>query len=177
MSANVVANYVGYHDNVGYLVNVKTAKPTGNMGDAGVIRQFETKEEAKAYADYVNATGVDTFAHQNPIVDTNVRHQGDEFAYSARVDEGVHTEPPSISWGRAVTGFLTKEQVDAINETGRLPKNVKIMPDGYGGYNFVYNYFGLRAGTQTVPAGFEMKQDVIGVAHIVPKDTNGILYR
>ena len=176
MVSGVEAKYMGQCDGQYYCVNVRTANPTGNLGDAGVIRKFETKDEAKAYANEVNATGVDTFVHNNPIKNDNVRHEGDVFVASSS-NSGRVSEPPQISWGRAVTGFLTKEQVDMINETRRLPDNVTIMPNGAGGYNFTYNYFGLRAGTQTVPEGFELKQDIIGQAHIVPKDTNGVLLR
>ena len=176
MSMEVQANYMGHCNNGAYCVNVKTANPSGNLGDAGVIRRFDTKEEALAYANQVNATGVDSFVPQSQVVNSNVRHMGDEFVQTSGVNNNM-SEPPKISWGRAVSGFLTQEQIDMINETGRLPDNVKIIPNGAGGYTFDYNYFGLRAGTQTVPAGFEMKRDIIGVAHVVPKDTNGILYK
>ena len=159
-----------------YLVNVRTKNPTGKLGDAGYIRRFDSKEEAKIFAEQVNETGVDTFEKQ-PVTndDQETRHAGDEFI--SLNNNQKYTTPPEISWGRAVTGFLTQEQVDAINETRRLPDNVKIIPNGFGGYTLTYNYFGLRAGTQTVPEGFEFKQDVIGVAHIVPKDTNGVIYK
>lgn len=178
MVAAVEAVYVGQRGQ-DYWVNVRNANPQGMIGDAGVIRRFDSKEDAKAYAQQVNATGVDIFAPKPPTYNDNaIRHSGDEFVYSQRPnDGGMYTEPPKISWGRAVTGFLTQEQVDAINETRRLPDNVKIMPDGAGGYVISYNYFGIRPGTQTVPAGFEIKQDVIGMAHVVPQDTNGLLLK
>lgn len=179
MVAEVEARYLGYHSGEGYWVNVRNANPTGNIGDGGVIRRFKTEEEAKAYAHEVNEIGVDTFVHKPQINDNaGVRHAGDEFIPSKKqAKTQTYTQPPEISWGRAVTGFLTQEQVDAINETRRLPDNVKIMQNGAGGYALVYNYFGIRPGTQTVPEGFEIKQDVIGIAHVLPKDTNGLMYK
>jgi len=179
MVAEVQAVYMGEHGKQDYWVNVKTANPTGNIGDGGVIRRFKTKEEAKEYAHKVNETGVDVFVHKPQVNDNEgVRHAGDEFISSKNTNKTqTYTEPPEISWGRAVTGFLTQDQIDAINETRRLPDNVKIMQNGAGGYVLVYNYFGIRPGTQTVPEGFEIKQDVIGVAHVLPKDTNGLMIK
>lgn len=154
------ANYLGYHDGQGYWVNVKTANPTGMIGDAGIIRRFDSKEDAKAYANEVNSTGMDVFVRTTKPQENRTQ-----------------TEPPEISWGRACTGFLTQDQVNAINETRRLPDNVKIMRDGLGGYILSYNYLGIRAGTHTIPEGFEIKRDVLGIAHVLPKDTFGLFYR
>ena len=52
---------------------------------AGVIRRFETKEQAKAYAKSVNETGVDSFAKEhNAMPEPPVRHQGDVFVPSEK---------------------------------------------------------------------------------------------
>lgn len=177
MVHSVEARYMGYREGYGYMVNVKNANPTGMIGDGGIIRRFETKEEAKEYIKSVNATGKDTFVPQNKEEEP-IPLAGDEFVPAdAEKTEKVYAEPPKISWARCVTGFLTKEQIAAINETGHLPRNVKVVSNGAGGYNLVYNYFGITAGTQTIPAGFEMKQDIIGIVHVVPIDTNGLLIR
>lgn len=78
----VVANYIGQKDDNMYWVNVKTANPTGNIGDAGVIRRFNTQEEAKTYTNEVNQTGVDSFVKTNNMAEEPVRHQGDVFVPS-----------------------------------------------------------------------------------------------
>ena len=85
--------------------------------------------------------------------------------------------PPDISWGRAVTGFLTDDQVAALHETGKLPENVKFVPNGVGGYSIVYNYLNVTSGTHDVPQGFEVKRDFMGVAHVVPRGTDGLIYK
>ena len=84
--SGVEAKYLGYHDGSGYWVNVRNANPTGNIGDAGVIRNFETKEEAKEYAQLVNSTGVDTFVKRPSInIDKPVYHEGDKFVSSKKI--------------------------------------------------------------------------------------------
>ena len=85
MAYAVEAKYLGYHDGSGYWVNVRTANPTGNIGDAGVIRRFETKEAAKEYAKTVNSTGVDTFTKQTANNDKPVCHEGDTFVSSKNI--------------------------------------------------------------------------------------------
>lgn len=80
-----IAIYRGSDANGKYMVNVKSKEAAGSIGGAGVIRYFNTKEEAKEYAKSVNKTGVDTFV-KNPIVlDSNkpVNHEGDVFVSSA----------------------------------------------------------------------------------------------
>jgi len=74
---------MGQRDDNKYWVNVKTANPSGKLGDAGVIRQFDTKEEAKAYANCVNETGEDCFIKtKEEVPEAPVRHQGDVFESS-----------------------------------------------------------------------------------------------
>ena len=78
----LVANYVGER-NGEYWVNVKTANPSGKIGDGGVIRRFESKEDAKKYAKLVNETGVDTFEYRKDVQNNEpVRHEGDTFERS-----------------------------------------------------------------------------------------------
>ena len=173
----VEAKYLGYHENEGYWVNVRNAKPTGKAGDGGVIRRFETEEEAKAYMQGVNDCGEDTFMRSVNYAEEPVRHEGDEFVEEDKENQkNYYTEPPEISWIRAVTGILTYDQVDAINESRRLPDNVKFMMNGSGGYSISYNYFNIRPGTQTLPKGFEVKKDILGFVHVVPTGTTGWFY-
>jgi hypothetical protein len=52
--AEVIANYIGQRDGK-YAVNVKpTTVPAGNLGGGGVVKSFDTAEDAKAFADAVN---------------------------------------------------------------------------------------------------------------------------
>lgn len=169
MVGAIEANYVGYRENDGHWVNVRNRDRHGNPSDGGVIRQFATKEEALSYVNEINNTGVDRFESQEKLPKSEL------YAKDAST-QIVYAEYPHISWIRAVTGILSYEQIDAINQTRRLPDNVKIMQNGAGGYTIGYNYFGIRAGTRTVPMGFELKKDVFGFAHVVPMDTDGLLY-
>lgn len=172
MAMEVQAKYLGEDKNGYYNVNVRTANPTGNLGDAGVIRRFENKEEAKAYAEIVNETGEDVFVKKQPEkAEKPVRHEGDDF-----VCEGKK-ECPKISWARAAFSRLTDEQIKTINETGKLPQGVKVVRDGMGGYTLSNNYGGLVTGTRTIPEGFEMKKDWAGFTVIVPKDTESIFVK
>ena len=166
MVGSIEASYVGYRENDGHWVNVRNRDRHGSPNDGGIIRQFPTKEQALAYVNEVNSTGVDSFERQ-----ANSREQ-----VNSQNNNIVYAEYPHISWIRAVTGILSYEQINAINQTRHLPENVKIMQNGAGGYTIGYNYFGIRAGTRTVPAGFELKKDVFGFAHVVPMDTDGLLY-
>ena len=174
MSGNVEAVYIGPSNDGSYWVNVKNSNPKGMIGDGGVIRRFDTKEEAKIYANKVNSTGVDTFERSHNTENSAPRYYSDEFYYSEKRSDMT---PPDISWGRVVTGFLTDEQVERINATGKLPENVKFVPNGYGGYSIVYNYLNVTSGTHDVPKGFEVKRDFMGMAHVVPVGTDGIIYK
>ena len=76
----VKAVMMGCDDNGKYRVNVRKAKPTGMIGDAGFIRYFDSKEEAKEYVKAVNKAGVDVFEKKaNEPQEENVIHQGDVF--------------------------------------------------------------------------------------------------
>ena len=79
----VKAVYFGLQDNGEYYVNVRGAKRTGNIGDAGMIRRFATEKEAKDYVKAVNATGVDVFEMKEVQHTLPVRHTGDNFVKSA----------------------------------------------------------------------------------------------
>lgn len=80
----VVAKYMGQRGDV-YWVNVRNAKPTGMIGDAGYIVRFDTKEEAKEYVKCVNKTGVDCFQKTEDTTDEKtVRHEGDVFEMTTK---------------------------------------------------------------------------------------------
>ena len=83
-------------------------------------------------------------------------------------------QPPEISRARLAFGILTDDQIAAINESGKLPKNAKFMQNGFGGFTICNNFFGLRAGTQELPVGFEVKKNILGFACVLPKGTEGL---
>ena len=85
--------------------------------------------------------------------------------------------PPEIGTFRLSTGFLTDGQVDAINQSRRLPSNAKFVMDGYGSYSISNNFFGIRIGTQTLPEGFEVRKNVFGQAVVLPKGSEGLMIR
>lgn len=86
-------------------------------------------------------------------------------------------EPPKISRLRLAFGLLTKKQVDQINAAGRLPDNAKFMQNGMGGYTIHNNFFNLRHGTSTIPAGFEVRRNILGFATVQPIDTKGLFIK
>ena len=87
----VEAVYMGPRKDGSYWVNVKNANPTGMIGDAGVIRRFDSKKDAKVYTKMVNDTKpssqgeyqmyMDKFEKnpQNPQQPLTIRHEGDVF--------------------------------------------------------------------------------------------------
>ncbi len=174
MAMEVQAKYIGENSNGSYSVNVKTAHPTGNLGDGGVIRTFDTKEEAKAYAALVNETGTDSYSKKVDLPDIPTIHQGDSFV-SRNAETAENND--DISWLRIGFGLLTDEQINTINETGRLPKNAKIVKNGNGEYVLANNFFNITTGTRTVPEGFEVRKNVLGFSVVVPKDSEGLLIR
>ena len=86
-------------------------------------------------------------------------------------------EPPKISRLRLALGLLTKKQIDQINAAGRLPDNAKFMQNGMGGYTIHNNFFNLRHGTSTIPAGFEVRRNILGFATVQPIDTKGLFIK
>lgn len=182
--SEVTAKYLGYDKRTDtYRVNVKNAHPTGKIGDAGVIKYFEAKDKAKEYTDIVNKTKQDVFVPlpkkltKGPLV----RHEGDVFTqtqtFKGNEDKKVKVEPcAKISLWRGVFSKLTDEQINAVNETGELPKGTKFQPS-VNGYVICHNWFGLMPGTQIMPAGYELKKNIFGFTVCVPKGTEGLFIK
>ncbi|MBQ9245880.1 hypothetical protein IJ182_06410 [bacterium] len=73
---------------------------------------------------------------------------------------------------------LKQDQIDAINESGKLPKNIKIRPKEVGtGYYMYHNIFNMFNGTKTMPEGWELRRNILGFTRLVPKDTEGFWLR
>ena len=175
MSMEVKAKYLGDNGYGGYRVNVRTAHPTGKIGDAGFVRTFRSEEEAKMYAKLVNETGEDVFVKKTEKENPNVRHEGEDFVSKDKQVE--EKQCPTISWTQAAFNLLNDEQIKSINETRRLPEGVKIVKDVNGNFKLTNNYMNFTPGTRTVPEGYEFKKDWLGFTVIVPKDTESILIK
>ena len=86
-------------------------------------------------------------------------------------------QAPKVDFLRIAFNRLTDEQIAKINKTGKLPKNAKFVPDGMGGYTLVNNFFDITPGTKQLPAGFELKNDVLGFTVVVPKGTESVILK
>lgn len=86
-------------------------------------------------------------------------------------------DPTKIGYFRAVFSRLTDEQINNVNESGKLNGNVKFRSNGQGGYVIVPNIMNVSVGTKTLPAGFELKKNFLGFTCVVPKDSESILLK
>lgn len=93
--------------------------------------------------------------------------QPDSAEFSTKVDV------PKISKTRLMFNRLTDEQISAVNKTGRLPEGAKFVANGFGGYTVCNNFFNFRAGTQQMPAGFELGKDIFGFTVVKAIGTKG----
>ena len=67
---------------------------------------------------------------------------------------------------------LTKEQIQNINENRELPKNAKFVDSDISGEpKLTWNLLDWTKGTHTLPAGYELKQDILGFTHVVREDS------
>lgn len=97
--------------------------------------------------------------------------------YDAYMSSQNTKMPPEIGFFRLMSGFLTDNQVNQINQSRRLPSNAKFIMNGYGSYSISNNILGVRVGTQTLPEGFEVKKNVLGQAVVLPKGSEGLFIR
>ncbi len=101
----------------------------------------------------------------------------DEDKVELTKNEKTKPNPPQISKTRLAFSVLKDSQVEQINQAGKLPENAKFVMNGYGGYAICNNFFNLRAGTQEIPQGFEVKKNALGFAVVLPKGTKGALIK
>ncbi len=85
-------------------------------------------------------------------------------------------KPPKIGALRILFRYLKQDQIDAINETKRLPKNAKFI-GAPGGYALFINWFNIVSGTTKLPDTHEVKRDFLGFTIVVPKETKSIFIR
>lgn len=86
-------------------------------------------------------------------------------------------EAPEIGMGRIFLGRLTKEQIEAINESGKLPKNAKFKKNVNGSISITWNLKDITSGTHKLPAGYEVKNDIFGFTHVVLEGTKNIFIK
>ena len=127
-----------------------------------------TPPTVQAVNEAVTASAVTEPASLKPEV------KEDTFELSAKQEQ---VAPPKISTLRLAVGLLTDEQIQQINETGKLPENAKFIPNGMGGYTIRNNFFGVTSGTQQLPQGFEVKNNLFGFSQVVPKGTQGVFLK
>ena len=95
----------------------------------------------------------------------------DVFEFST--PEKVQIYPPKINIARVLFHRLTKDQIAAVNSSGQLPKNAKFVDNELSGEpKMTWNLLDWSKGTHTLPAGYEMKNDILGFTHVVRTDTN-----
>ena len=94
----------------------------------------------------------------------------DKFQPSQK-QEKQNTQAPEIGFARILFNRLTPEQIEEINENRTLPKNAKIVDDAVYGPRLTWNVADITAGTHTLPAGYELKSDILGFTHIVREGT------
>ena len=79
---------------------------------------------------------------------------------------------PEISGVRVFFNRLTDEQIAQVNESGKLPKNAKVVDDvAIGKPRLTWNLWDITPGTHKMPAGYELKKDILGFTHLVREGT------
>ena len=87
------------------------------------------------------------------------------------------SEKIKVSTPRAIFGYLTQEQIDEINRTRKLPKNVKISRTKDGSFYMRPNWFNISRGTHKIPEGFELRRNLAGFTEVVPIGEEGLTLR
>ena len=104
----------------------------------------------------------------------NMEMENDSFESSVK-------KPPKIGFCRLLFSRLTKDQIAQVNETKELPNNAKIVERNRSGYHqgprLTWNIFNVTPGTNKLPAGYELKNDILGFTHVVREGTKSIIYK
>ncbi len=82
-----------------------------------------------------------------------------------------------IGFLQAATGLLTDKQIENINKSGVVPEGTIIVKTFDGRYELENDRLGLERGTRQIPAGYEIRKDLLGFIEIVPVDQKSILLR
>lgn len=98
---------------------------------------------------------------------------------SVKPEKPIKTKDPnSVGYWRAAFSRLTDEQIKNANETGKLSGKVKIKQNSAGtGYTIAPNLMNITTGTQTIPAGYELRKNWLGFTTVLPKDSEGLFVK
>lgn len=113
----------------------------------------------------------------------NVKRPEKKFVIDAVIADNAEitqtkTEPKKIGLLRVLFNRYTKEQIKEINETGEFPKNVKVVDNpATGKPQLSINFFDVTLGTHKMPAGYELRQDLLGFTHLVREDSKAWFLR
>jgi len=102
-----------------------------------------------------------------PVVNTEQKPDSTEFSTKKEYDG------PKIGFFRLAFSRLTKEQVDAVNRSRRLPENAKISQY----HSLKNNFFGITSGTRTIPEGYELRNSKFGFTKLVLVDSEGLFLK
>jgi len=86
-------------------------------------------------------------------------------------------QAPQIGMMRILFQRLKKDQIEAVNESKELPHNAKIRNDALGRPYLSWNLLDVTEGTHKLPAGYELKNDILGFTHIVREGTKSIFMK
>lgn len=88
------------------------------------------------------------------------------------VPEATEKKAPEISGVRVLFNRLTDEQIAQVNESGKLPKNAKVVDlPSIGQPRLTWNLWDITPGTHKIPAGYELKKDILGFTQLVREGT------
>ena len=91
-----------------------------------------------------------------------------EFSKNNKTTEAA---APEIGLARIIFNRLTPEQIATINENKQMPKNAKFVDDPVYGLRMTWNIADITTGTHSLPAGYELKNDILGFTHVVREGT------
>lgn len=98
----------------------------------------------------------------------------DKFEHKSKNKETETTS--KIGFANLLFNRLTKEQIEEINKTGKLPKNAKFV-DYMGKVYITWNLADITTGTHELPKGYEIKNDILGFTHVVREGTKNLFIK
>ncbi|MCD7780818.1 MAG: hypothetical protein LUH05_09135 [Candidatus Gastranaerophilales bacterium] len=88
----------------------------------------------------------------------------------------IECTAPKISIPRVFFHRFTKDQIEAVNKSGKLPQNAKFTDNG-GNVSFTWNLADITTGTHILPKGYEVKNDILGFTHVVREGTKNLFIK
>ncbi len=86
----------------------------------------------------------------------------------------IKTEPqiqelPKLSILKLIFARLTNEEIQKINQAGYLPTGARFIKDGEH-YKICNDFFKKNPKERIIPENYELKNDILGYTHVVPKN-------